>query len=298
MQKIEDFYFSHLKRIQAEIEMFDKLISHNGEKGSENESLLKDFLISLLPKKLSVGTGFIVDSNGCMSKQCDIIIYDSLYSPNLIQFRENTIFPIECVYAVIEVKTTITNDCVEKAFEALEVLRSMNFNSERVMFFPSVAPKAQSQMTSTETSPPLYFIFGYRTLFSEAEKIFEIFKKHKTKPFPEASCILDSGIIKIETLESGERELNFYVPHVQKEGKDVVYTGNKKEHSENGISYKILQKRTDKGVDTKFLVNSVDNLIMFVFMIHENLSKKSMGKDYLKYYFPLDRRYLYLSEKI
>lgn len=89
----------------AQVKVFIK--KHNPTIGLLTEEIIRDFLKEHLPKSVSVEQGFIINSEGEVSKQCDILIYDSLsYSP-LYRIKDVVIIPSESVIAVIEVKTTI-----------------------------------------------------------------------------------------------------------------------------------------------------------------------------------------------
>src|SRR5262245_11975403 len=86
-----------------------ELIGHNLEKGLGNEQTLRDLLIAFLPRRFGVAKGKVVNSNGDMSQQLDVIIYDAHNCPSLfVDENKNQIIPIEGVYQVIEVKTTLT----------------------------------------------------------------------------------------------------------------------------------------------------------------------------------------------
>lgn len=80
---------------------------HNPTIGILTEELLRTFLKTYLPKNISVEQGFIMSKDGILSKQCDIIIYDSISYPPLYRINEIVIVPEDAVLIVIEVKTTI-----------------------------------------------------------------------------------------------------------------------------------------------------------------------------------------------
>jgi len=108
------------KKQQAE------LIQHNLEKGLGNEQALRDLLRWFLPKRFGVAKGKIANSDGQMSRQADIIIYDAIRCPTLfIDENENQILPIEGVYEVIEVKTTLTSTTLKEAFENLKTVSEL-----------------------------------------------------------------------------------------------------------------------------------------------------------------------------
>src|SRR5690349_19756662 len=97
---------------------FDEIqaqIVHNGVRGDQRERALRDFLTKYLPKKYSVGTGHVLDRTGKMSGQCDVVIYDSFNCPLILVEEGYQIFPVESVFAVIEVKSTFTATSIEEA---------------------------------------------------------------------------------------------------------------------------------------------------------------------------------------
>ena len=56
--------------------------NHNPTIGVLTEEILRKFLSTYLPKGVAIEQGFIIDEEGNLSKQIDIIIYDNqLYSP-------------------------------------------------------------------------------------------------------------------------------------------------------------------------------------------------------------------------
>lgn len=87
-------------------------ISHPGERGRLAELILSEWLRTILPNKYSIGTGFIaaIDNNQKLqlSSQQDIIIYDNHHCTPLWKTEIGGLYPIESVYATIEVKTTLT----------------------------------------------------------------------------------------------------------------------------------------------------------------------------------------------
>ncbi|MFG3030430.1 DUF6602 domain-containing protein [Streptomyces sp. NPDC048253] len=118
MNIVEQYWSSAVTRLQAEVDGFNKLIGHAGEQGRENELSLSRLLENLIPKRLGIGSGVIIDKEGRRSNQSDIIIYDLADQPTLMAQSSQVIFPVEVVHAVIEVKTNLTasevEDCAKK----------------------------------------------------------------------------------------------------------------------------------------------------------------------------------------
>jgi hypothetical protein len=91
------------------------LIRHRPTTGNYREGLLRTLLQKYLPRRYHAATGFIFGSH----RQLDIIIYDQVeYSP---LFREGdlVVVPASAVRAVIEVKSSLTNQFLDEALEIL-----------------------------------------------------------------------------------------------------------------------------------------------------------------------------------
>lgn len=92
----------------AQVKYF--ISKHNPTIGVLTEEILRDFLKTHLPNFVSVEQGFIMGDDGILSKQCDILIYDSQSYAPLYSVNDIVIVPSESVVAVIEVKTTINKN--------------------------------------------------------------------------------------------------------------------------------------------------------------------------------------------
>lgn len=104
-------------------------VDHRGEKGSIRERLLiKDFLRDYLPGTVEVsGSCEIVDVTGARSPQVDIAIYDPS-APPLYRQEDFRLFPSECIYGTIEVKSNLTGPelrtCVANARKVKQLQKS------------------------------------------------------------------------------------------------------------------------------------------------------------------------------
>ena len=90
---------------------------HNPTIGVLTEEILRNFLQQYIPKAVSVEQGFILNKNGTLSKQCDIIIYGSnLYAP-FYRINDIVVVPSESVVSIIEVKTTVTKQIFHQVID-------------------------------------------------------------------------------------------------------------------------------------------------------------------------------------
>lgn len=97
-------------------------IKHPGESGRARENALAAFIRRLVPRSFGVDTGFVIDSQGEISRQIDIVIYRTDYHP-VFEIGGVKHFLVESVVAVIENKARITTRAQLKS--ALENIRSV-----------------------------------------------------------------------------------------------------------------------------------------------------------------------------
>lgn len=172
-----------LQRLRIEAEYFSRLTKHSLELGRLNETHLVKLLRDYLPPKFGIGTGFIVSGgdNPQESPQCDIILYDALNNAPLYKSDAWSIFPIEMVYGVIEVKTTLTTKELKDAFEKCAKIRAMARTSEGkgnkayIHQLPVVPDSPAQYGGHTSHLPPRFFVFGYNG-WDKAEDLERNFK--------------------------------------------------------------------------------------------------------------------------
>ena len=129
-------------QMKSDFTKAQKSLSHAGLKGTANEKTVREFLRQYLPKTLDVTTGMIVDSEGNQSRQLDIIICDSSKTPIFFQSGETRVIPIECTYAVVEVKAFLDKPELEKSFNNMLSVKTL---TKKAYF------KQKSDITRTHT---------------------------------------------------------------------------------------------------------------------------------------------------
>jgi len=190
------------KQMKSDFVKAQKSLSHAGLKGEVNEETVRKFLRQYLPKTLDITTGMLVDSNGNQSRQLDIIICDSVKTPIFFQSRETRVIPIECAYAVIEVKAFLDKSELEKSYENIKSVKSL---SKKAFF------KAKGVICHTDALygkewdfwPIHYFVFAYDSIgldsvldnLNNIQEVDEIYKKIDT------ICVLEKGVILNQRLD-------------------------------------------------------------------------------------------------
>lgn len=83
--------------------------------GDEVEDLIREKISLFLPERYMVKQGHLVNSQGKVSNQLDIIIFDRFSTPKFFESKNKTVFyPIESVLAIGEIKKTLrNNDIIE-----------------------------------------------------------------------------------------------------------------------------------------------------------------------------------------
>lgn len=103
----------------------DGKLIHSGEFGAYRERVLKELLSCFLPTYYSFGEGFVVNRNSENSSQCDVVIYDQWETPKLENYELRRFFPVETVYGVGEVKSTLTIPALKIALDKLMDIKKL-----------------------------------------------------------------------------------------------------------------------------------------------------------------------------
>ncbi len=93
------------------------LIPHSGEKGSEIEEKIREALTLVLPEKIGVSHGFVIDSEDNQSRQMDVVLYDKMNTPKIYTGDKVQIFPVESTYACGEIKTKLNANSLKDSFK-------------------------------------------------------------------------------------------------------------------------------------------------------------------------------------
>ena len=178
---IKEVFESISEKMQSDFEKVTKLVSHPGVKGTARENALMKYLRPHIPDKFEFSDGIIIDSFDHQSCQVDVIIHDRIATPFLQDQDLANVIPIESVYAVIEVKSTLTKDELIKCIANIKSVRSLQKNT-----------------ITGQISPTLGFVFAYDA-DSTLETIYKNFLELSKDLPPEQQitciCVLNKGLI-------------------------------------------------------------------------------------------------------
>lgn len=213
---MQKHYKGFTDRMLSELETISNQMSHPGEKGRNNELVLREFLERNLAKRYTVSTGKVVSVGGHESGQVDLIVHDRLNTPALVEGHAWRLVPIESVYAVIAVKTSLDKGELSDGLKSVESVRALPRRAAMVRL-----PTGVVQIPEAQVLRPRGFVFAFKSAWASAaaadaafrELLLEVDDNHR----PNAVCILDQCFIvrrayTVETLVFSEHALmHFFV---------------------------------------------------------------------------------------
>lgn len=132
-KRYQELQSSSQKKLEMSAEQIRSLIPTSGEIGTLIEEMFRSYLAEILPEKIGVSNGFVMDSEGGESQQMDIILYDKMNTPRIFTSAAAHVFPVEATYACGEVKTKFDTkelrDSLKKCLSYKNLCRKAYFNS-------------------------------------------------------------------------------------------------------------------------------------------------------------------------
>ena len=162
--------------------------------GAATEQHWIDLFNRYLPQRYRATSAFIIDAGGLRSRQIDIAIYDRFYSPLFFHDAGQPHIPAESVYAVFEVKKTLTSKWIADAGRKAASVRRLHRTSVPV---PSLAnPK-----------PPAPILAGVLSLDSIwagpfAARLTPLLRRLPADQRLDLGCVLRHGAFEISTNSS------------------------------------------------------------------------------------------------
>lgn len=103
------------------------MTTHPHAVGTGREISAKKKLKSILPAGIGIGSGFVIDSFGNTSKQCDIILYEEAFALKFIlnDNEDYAYYNCESVIAVGEVKSDASSSELKDAINKLAIIKGM-----------------------------------------------------------------------------------------------------------------------------------------------------------------------------
>lgn len=168
MAGAQDYYEWLAASVGRYEDLARSLIKHKAEKGRVVEGVVKAALRAILPVRFSLGTGFIVTSAGHASPQLDVVIYDAFHNAPIILEGGVGLFPVECVYAFVEVKSKLDTDGVKRTAKAIGQIRSFAVEKSYETYATGgpVDKPVAVPLPIFDNLPPRSYVFALRSELS------------------------------------------------------------------------------------------------------------------------------------
>jgi hypothetical protein len=179
------------------------------DSGLAVEDLVRETLRSLLPARYQVTAGSVVDSSGHTAGDVDVVVFNSHWFPEVLAPATATtrrkLLPYEGVYAVGEIKQTLTKKSLDDALEKLvgcHRLKRTSASRKRL------TENREFEPCSHGLSNPLYsFVVGVSAdddIQGLIERFVNINKSLKRLEVVRALCVLGRGTVVWATHNSNE----------------------------------------------------------------------------------------------
>lgn len=119
-------FLAKQSHLLAALEIVPDLTGHGTTIGDDSEANWARVLREFLPARYGVAKGQVMDSEGSISDQIDLLIYDAQYTPLLAKSANGDLFvPAEAVYAVFEVKQEMNKQFLNYAGTKIASVRNL-----------------------------------------------------------------------------------------------------------------------------------------------------------------------------
>jgi hypothetical protein len=263
--------------------------AHFPSTGEYLESLLRSHLRRRLPDRFSVSTGFISSLERknaetferYVSRQFDIIVWDSTENPPLFENDEFAVVMPQSCYAVIEVTHSLTSAKIHQDLEKLDSLSEF-YDARRYDFYPFTSLFAfttkLADLESVAEKLHHHLYFNRSTPFVPVDTRYAWLRYWwEQRPFigfPNMICALDKGVIYADESirprhfvkyqgARGESQIDAFGLFEKKLTLDVLQ------------SYDPGRKYTDPDLYAEFLHASAEDKVFF-FFIDDYLNDESI----------------------
>lgn len=175
---------------------------HAGLKGGAAEEILAKFLRQRLPASLGITTGHVVDAHGTLSKQADVIVYDTLRTPILFESALDgwDVVPAEGVVAVIEVKMHLTAPDLSEVVANCDSVMQLS----RDAYIGDPIQTVQAYGSTWSELPIYYSLFAFESDNMYAAELNELLAEHPVHQRIGSVCYLPRGVNLHADLSDGD----------------------------------------------------------------------------------------------
>lgn len=250
VNKIKENYIHLENVIKNELELSSE---HGGITGNSREHRWIDFFRKIIPQKFAIEQGvMIMDSDGRISKEVDIAVFDNQYTPYLFQYGSLKFIPIEAVAIVIECKST--------KWDKVKLSEWSNAISELKTNSTGIARMAQGYMISKTAKT------------QNSTRPIKILVSMKLNPEEDTVTDIENvfDIILYESKQKEDKAIEVKIPNIEKNLGWWADNLNKYDNklcdkSESGLKLEYFDGKTLDGSDfikfeNGYFINTLENL--------------------------------------
>lgn len=194
----------------------DDALIHPGEYGMYRERCLKELLKNIIPTEYNIGDGFIINVDGNVSTQCDILIYN----PNIIPITDDDIarfYPAEGIASIIEVKSTLNKSDLSNALYKM-AKNKMLFSNREIQSIDTTKKKLNQIYPDT-------FLICKEIKCHDINQLNENFFNETYRDIPR--CFWHNGILSVEDgiiwykIKINSKSASWTQPIINRENTDI-----------------------------------------------------------------------------
>lgn len=150
---IKNIILNYQKNEEALVNQLYFQNQHGTVIGSFREDIWKQMFSQIIPKKFVIEQSvFIIDSEGRVSNEVDLAIFDEMYTPYIFHYGRLKFLPIEAVAAVIECKSTsMDKEKLQNWEEKIKALETSRKSYTRTV--TKIINGEEKGVTQTSTRP-------------------------------------------------------------------------------------------------------------------------------------------------
>jgi len=180
---IRKIFLGMQQQMRAKLTLNRSILTHPVAKGDASELEWIEMLSSYLPKRYRADKAFVIDCQGNLGEQIDIVIYDHQYSPFILKQNGATYVPAESVYVVMEVKPTLSRANIEYASQKAASVRRLK---------RTTAPIVHAGGKIDKPKEPFDILAGILTIDGKCTNVLkEQLAKQTKEKFLQFGCSLD-----------------------------------------------------------------------------------------------------------
>ena len=159
-------------------------VKHGATTGHYREKIWGEMFRSIVPKKFVVEQSvFLIDSNGHVSNEVDLAIFDEMYTPYIFRYYDLKFIPLEAVAVVVECKSkSIKKEKLENWAESISRLKT---SSDQKSFARTLSAITSGTAAAQPATRPLRILCclnkqkGLPTVDTKFDVVIRALKKEK-----------------------------------------------------------------------------------------------------------------------